>query len=127
MHQKAINLRPRCFKLMVAGLCTRPAVTFMLSGNREVRKEKLAVIPDLGEGGSLFLASLMSLWACMCHSPGPSGCLRVYFHECLNQRTGFFEHFKSYILSFLYCDIFMNLRHSSLCSVKSVKYSCSCH
>lgn len=60
MQQEAINLRPRDFKLMVIGVCTRPTVTFILSISREVRKEQL-VIPDLGEEGSLFLASLMLL------------------------------------------------------------------
>lgn len=60
MYQKAINLRPRCFKLMVAGICTRLTVTFIHLVSRGVRREKLVVIPDLGEGSSLFLGSLMS-------------------------------------------------------------------
>lgn len=58
MQQEAINLRPRDFKLMVMGVCTRPTVTFVLSISREVRKEQL-VLPDSEEEGSLFLASLM--------------------------------------------------------------------
>ena len=46
--------------MMVAGICTKLTVTFILSVSREVKKEKLVVIPDLGEGSSLFPASLMS-------------------------------------------------------------------
>ena len=60
MYQKAINLRPGCFKLMIAGICTKLTVTFMLSVRREVKKEKLVVIPNLGEGSSLFPTNLMS-------------------------------------------------------------------
>ena len=45
--------------MMVAGICAKLTVTFMLSVSRDVKKEKL-VIPDLGEGSSLFPASLMS-------------------------------------------------------------------
>lgn len=53
MQQKAIiNLRPRYFKLMLTGICTRLIVTFRLSVSKEMRKEKLIVMPDLGEEGS---------------------------------------------------------------------------
>lgn len=53
MQQKAIiNLRPRYFKLMLTGICTRLIVTFRLSVSKEMRKEKLIVMPDFGEEGS---------------------------------------------------------------------------
>lgn len=55
MQQKAINLRPRYFKLMVTGVCTRLIVTFMLSVNKKIRKEKVVMIPDLGKEGKLTL------------------------------------------------------------------------
>ena len=48
MHQKVINLRPRYFKLMVMGICTRLTITFILSVSKELKKEKLIVIPDWG-------------------------------------------------------------------------------
>ena len=46
--------------MMIAGICTKLTVTFMLSVRREVKKEELVVIPNLGEGSSLFPANLMS-------------------------------------------------------------------
>ena len=46
--------------MMIAGICTKLTVTFMLSVRREVKKEKLVVIPNLGEGSSLFPTNLMS-------------------------------------------------------------------
>lgn len=49
MHQKVINLRSRYFKLMVIGICTRLTITFIHSVSKELRKEKLIVIPGLGE------------------------------------------------------------------------------
>lgn len=54
MHQKVINLRPRYFKLMVMGICTRLTITFILSESKELKKEKLIVIQDWGGGDNVF-------------------------------------------------------------------------
>lgn len=40
---------------MVAGICTKLTVTFMLSVSREVKKEKLVVIQIWGKGVAYFL------------------------------------------------------------------------
>lgn len=39
MHQKVINLRPRDFKLMVIGICTRLTVAFILSVSKELKRK----------------------------------------------------------------------------------------
>lgn len=39
---------------MVTGICTRLTVTFILSVSKEIRKKKLLMIPDLGEGVAYF-------------------------------------------------------------------------
>lgn len=69
MQQKAINLRPRDFKLMVTGICTRLIVTFILSVSKETRMEKLIETPDLGEEGSLMLlvGTHTTQELCRCH------------------------------------------------------------
>lgn len=73
MQQKAINLRPRDFKLMVTGICTRLIVTFILSVSKETRMEKLIETPDLGEEGSLMLLVGTHTTQELCRRHGASG------------------------------------------------------
>lgn len=86
MQQKAINLRPRYFKLMVTGICTRLIVTFILAVSKEIRKEKLVVIPDLGEEGNLML--VVGIHATQ---EGPLGAIGHALTSLVNQHMQLFS------------------------------------
>lgn len=107
MQQKAINLRPRYFKLMVTGICTRLIVTFVLSVSKEIRKEKLVVISNLVEEGNPML--VVGVHA---SQEGPLGA--VGDKPCQPAHaTVLFKCFENCIPSEY--EIFMNLSSSSLC------------